>query len=73
MLNFGAYKMLSGKEKPAMTFKSRVFEDGLPFFSALGFGFAAHMFMLTNKIPVDDDICCIFDKGATTVSGRYGL
>ena len=56
-----------------MTYKSRFYEDRVPFFSALGFGFAAHMFILTNKIPVDDDICCIFDKGATTVSGRYGL
>lgn len=56
-----------------MTFKSRLRADAVPFFSALGFGFAAHMFMLTNKIPVDDDICFLFDKGATTVSGRYGL
>ena len=48
-------------------------EDRLPFLSALGFGFAAHAFILTNKIPVDDDLPNFFNKGATTVSGRYGL
>ena len=47
--------------------------DALPFFASLVFGLAAHTFMLTNKIPVDDDICNFFNKGATTVSGRYGL
>lgn len=48
-------------------------EDRVTFFSVLIFGFAAHMFMLANKIPVDDDICNFYNKGATTVSGRYGL
>ena len=48
-------------------------ENRLPFISALVFGFAAHAFMLTNKIPFDDDLPFIFDKGASYVSGRYGL
>ena len=48
-------------------------ENKLPFVSALIFGFAAHAFMLTNKIPYGDDLVAMFDKGATTVSGRYGL
>lgn len=48
-------------------------ENKLPFISALIFGFAAHAFMLTNKIPFDDDLPFLFDKGATYVSGRYGL
>ena len=48
-------------------------EDRLPFLAALGFGLAAHAFFLLNKIPVDDDLPNLFSKGATTVSGRYGL
>ena len=48
-------------------------EGRLPFLSALGFGLAAHAFLLANKIPVDDDLPNFFNKGATTVSGRYGL
>ena len=47
--------------------------DRLPFFSALGFGLAAYGFCMTNKIPVGDDLVGLFSKGATTVSGRYGL
>lgn len=45
----------------------------LPFATSLAIGLAAHMTILTNKIPIDDDICNMFNKGATTVSGRYGL
>ncbi len=48
-------------------------QDRLPFFSALGFGLAAYGFCMTNKIPVGDDLVGLFSKGATTVSGRYGL
>ena len=48
-------------------------ENRLPFFSALGFGLAAYGFCMTNKIPVGDDLVGLFSKGATTVSGRYGL
>ena len=48
-------------------------KNKLPFLSAIIFGFAAHGFMLTNKIPYGDDFVAMFDKGATTVSGRYGL
>ena len=47
--------------------------DRLPFFSALLFGLLAHGFQLLNKIPVDDDLPNMWNKGATTVSGRYGL
>ena len=47
--------------------------DRLPFFSALLFGLAAHGFWLTNKLPFDDDLPNLFTKGATYVSGRYGL
>ncbi len=44
-----------------------------PFLAAIISGFAAHAFMLTNKIPFDDDLPFMFDKGATSISGRYGL
>ena len=47
--------------------------DRLPFLTALGFGLAAYGFCMTNKIPVGDDLVGLFSKGATTVSGRYGL
>ena len=52
---------------------SRFARDRLPFFSALGLGLAAHGFWLTNKLPFDDDLPNLFTKGATWVSGRYGL
>ena len=45
----------------------------LPFLSSLGFGLAAYGFCMLNKIPVGDDLVALFDKGVTTVSGRYGL
>lgn len=45
----------------------------LPFFFTLFMGLAAHMFMLTNKISFGGDISGIFEKGATYISGRWGL
>ena len=45
----------------------------LPFCAALVFGLSAHGFWLTNKIPFDDDLPNMWNKGATSVSGRYGL
>ena len=47
--------------------------DRLPFCAAFGFGLLAYGFCMMNKIPVGDDLVALFDKGATTVSGRYGL
>ena len=47
--------------------------DRLPFLTALLTGLLAHGFFLTNKIPVDDDLPFFFGKGATTISGRWGL
>ncbi len=43
------------------------------FLATLAFGLLAQMPALTSKLPVDDDIPFLFGKGATTVSGRYGL
>ena len=48
-------------------------DNRVPALSALVFGLLAHAFMMLNKIPVDDDLPNMFNKGATTVSGRYGL
>ena len=48
-------------------------QDRLPFFASFTFGLLACGFCMTNKIPVGDDLVGMFDKGATTVSGRYGL
>lgn len=45
----------------------------LPFCAALVFGLAAHGYWMTNKIPFDDDLPNMWNKGATVVSGRYGL
>ncbi len=56
-----------------MNIKETIKRGRLPFFSAFGFGLLAYGFCITNKIPVGDDLVALFDKGATTVSGRYGL
>ena len=48
-------------------------DNRTPLLSALIAGLAAHMFMLTNKLPNHDDIESIFGKGATVTSGRWGL
>ena len=48
-------------------------ENRLPFFASFGFGLLAYGFCMLNKIPVGDDLVGLFSKGATTVSGRYGL
>ena len=57
----------------ASALRERWETDRLPFFSAFGFGLLAYGFCMANKIPVGDDLVALFDKGATTVSGRYGL
>jgi hypothetical protein len=56
-----------------MNIKDAFKRDRLPFFASFGFGLAAYGFCMLNKIPVGDDLVALFDKGATTVSGRYGL
>ncbi len=47
--------------------------DRLPFFAALVFGLAAHMFAFANKLVNADEIESLFGKGATVTSGRWGL
>lgn len=48
-------------------------ENRTPFLASLLTGLAAHMFMLSNKLPNHDDIESLFGKGATITSGRWGL
>lgn len=60
-------------EKISAGLQALYLENRLCFLSALIAGLCAHAFMLTNKIPYGDDLVAMFDKGATTVSGRYGL
>lgn len=54
-----------------------LFEAGknnrVPLLSALVFGFLAHGFAFTNKLVNHDEVQCLFSKGATLVSGRWGL
>ena len=45
----------------------------VPMISALLFGFLAHGFAFTNKLVNHDEVQCLFGKGATVVSGRWGL
>jgi len=48
-------------------------QSKIPFWASVLAGLAAHMFMLTNKLPNHDDIESLFGKGATITSGRWGL
>ena len=43
------------------------------FFSSLTCGLLAHMFAFTNKLINHDEAGCLFSKGATVSSGRWGL
>lgn len=45
----------------------------VPLLSSLVFGFLAHAFAFTNKLVNHDEVQCLFSKGATVVSGRWGL
>lgn len=48
-------------------------KNRVPLLSALIFGFLAHAFAFTNKLVNHDEVQCLFSKGATVVSGRWGL
>lgn len=43
------------------------------FFGSLICGLLAHMFAFTNKLVNHDEVQCLFSKGATVDSGRWGL
>lgn len=48
-------------------------ENRIPLTAALVFGCLAHTFAFTNKLINHDEAQCLFSKGATVVSGRWGL
>lgn len=69
-----ATKAGSGLTEKLISRLEALFTDNrLVLISSFIIGLCAHAFMLTNKIPYGDDLVAMFDKGATTVSGRYGL
>ncbi len=45
----------------------------LPYAFTLLMGLVCHIYMLANKISFGGDVSSIFDKGATFISGRWGL
>ncbi len=45
----------------------------IPFFTALLSGLLAYTYAFTNKLPNHDEVTCLFNKGATYESGRWGL
>lgn len=53
--------------------KTDIKEYSAPFFSALLFGLAAHMYVFVNKLMNADEVDSLFGKGATVTSGRWGL
>ena len=44
-----------------------------PALASLIVGFLAHMFAFANKLVNHDELSALLKKGATTVSGRWGL
>lgn len=45
----------------------------IPFLSAFCVGLLTYMFTLTNKLVNFDDVYCLFSRGGTLESGRWGL
>ena len=64
---------LSLTERFSDRFLQWLWNNRVPFFSALIFGLIAHMFVITNKLPNHDDVAYLFGKGETVLSGRWGL
>ena len=66
-------KQYSYAERFGLWLRELYLENRVPFLAALLTGFAAHMFMFTNKLVNHDEIEALFYKGATVTSGRWGL
>ena len=66
-------KQYSYAERFGLRLRGLYLENRVPFLAALLTGFAAHMFMFTNKLVNHDEIEALFYKGATVTSGRWGL
>ncbi len=60
-------------ERGARWLGSRLAEYRVAFAASLLTGFGAYMFAFTNKLINHDETGCLFTKGATVSSGRWGL
>lgn len=60
-------------EKAGKWLVMRVQENKVPLLASAIFGMLAYMFAFTNKLVNHDEVFCLFSKGATVDSGRWGL
>ncbi|MGM9549245.1 MAG: glucosyltransferase domain-containing protein [Faecousia sp.] len=60
-------------ERAVQWLLSRIRENTVPLAASLLAGFLAYTFSFTNKLLNHDEAFCLFSKGATVDSGRWGL
>ncbi len=60
-------------EKAVRWLAGRIRANKVPLLSCAIFGALAYMFAFTNKLVNHDDVFCLFTKGETVTSGRWGL
>ena len=71
--------MPSSNPRPLLTetvlswLRCKLTENRVPLLSSLIFGFLAHTFAFTNKLPNSDDVLSLFSKGGSLSLGRWGL
>ena len=54
-------------------FRQWIREFRAPLITSLVVGFLSYMFAFTNKLVNHDEVTCLFSKGGTVTSGRWGL
>ena len=57
----------------AVWFGRKIKEYKAPILACALFGMLAYLFAFTNKLVNHDEVFCLFSKGATVDSGRWGL
>lgn len=60
-------------EQAAKWLLVKIKENMVPIAASVLFGMLAYMFAFTNKLVNHDEVFCLFSKGATVDSGRWGL
>lgn len=60
-------------EQAVAWFLVKIRENKVPILSSVIFGMLAYGFAFTNKLVNHDEVFCLFSKGATVDSGRWGL
>lgn len=60
-------------EKAARWLVGRMRADKVPLLSSAIFGALAYLFAFSNKLVNHDEVFCLFSKGETVTSGRWGL